>query len=191
MEHQLPQLPFNKHDLVPFISAETMEYHYEKHHRAYVDKLNELIKNSKYERMPLIEIILNSEGPVFNNAAQVWNHTFFWNCLTPNKTLDIPQNLRKVIEAKWGTLETFKNEFSEMAKNNFGSGWTWLVLNTNNQLEIINTSNAMTPKKMNMKALLTLDVWEHAYYIDYRNKRPDYIEAFWNVVNWEFVASNL
>lgn len=191
MEHQLPPLPFNKNDLIPFISAETMEFHYEKHHKDYVEKLNQLIKDTKFDRMPLIEIILNSDGPLFNNAAQVWNHTFFWNCLAPNKNLNIPENLRKKIEKKWGTLETFKNEFSEMAKSNFGSGWTWLVLNPKDELEIINTSNAMTPKRMNMKALLTLDTWEHAYYIDYRNKRPEYIEAFWNLVNWDFVASNL
>jgi Fe-Mn family superoxide dismutase len=191
MEHQLPPLPFNKDALTPFISVETMDFHYDKHHRTYVEKLNQMIKGSKYERMPLIEIILNSDGPIFNNAAQIWNHTFFWNCLSDKKDQPIPRHLDVELTEVWGHLNNFKKEFSDLAKSNFGSGWTWLVQNSKNQLEIINTSNAMTPKKMNMKALLTLDVWEHAYYIDYRNKRDDYIDSFWHVLNWEFVASNL
>ncbi len=191
MEHQLPELPYPKNALEPHISAETFDYHHGKHQRAYVTKLNELIKGSKFEYMPLEEIILSSEGAVFNNAAQIWNHTFFWNCMKPQGGGKPSGKVADLISAKWGSFEKFQEEFSDSAVANFGSGWTWLVLNKKNEIEIFNTSNAQTPKTSGMKALLTLDVWEHAYYIDYRNSRPDFIKAFWNVVNWDFVNQNI
>lgn len=191
MEHQLPELPFPKNALEPHISAETFDYHYGKHHQAYVTKLNELIKGSKFEYMPLEEIILSSQDAVFNNAAQIWNHTFFWNCLKPEGGGKPTGKVADLISSKWGSFEKFQEEFSKSAVANFGSGWTWLVLNKKNEIEIFNTSNAQTPKTSGMKALLTLDVWEHAYYIDYRNSRPDFIKAFWNVVNWDFVNQNI
>jgi len=191
MEHQLPELPFPKNALEPHISAETFDYHHGKHQQAYVNKLNELIKGSKFEYMPLEEIILSSEGPVFNNAAQIWNHTFFWNCMKPQGGGKPSGKVADLISAKWRSFEKFQEEFSESAVANFGSGWTWLVLNKKNEIEIFNTSNAQTPKTSGMKALLTIDVWEHAYYIDYRNSRPDFIKAFWNVVNWDFVNQNI
>ena len=191
MEHQLPELPFPKNALEPHISAETFDFHHGKHHRAYVTKLNELIKGSRFEYMPLEEIILSSEGPVFNNAAQIWNHTFFWNCMRPQGGGNPTGKVADLISAKWESFEKFQEEFSKSAVANFGSGWTWLVLNKKNEIEIFNTSNAQTPKTSGMKALLTLDVWEHAYYIDYRNSRTDFIKAFWNVVNWDFVNQNI
>lgn len=193
MEHQLPELPYAKNALEPHISAETLEYHHGKHHQSYVNKLNELIKGSRYEHMPLEEVILSStnETPVYNNAAQVWNHTFFWNCLSP-KGGGIPTgNVSDLINKKWGNFDKFKEEFSAKAVGNFGSGWTWLIQNKQEEIDILNTSNAQTPKTLGHKALLTVDVWEHAYYIDYRNRRPDFIKSFWNLVNWDFVNRNL
>ncbi len=190
MEHKLPDLPYPKEGLEPYISRETLEYHHGKHHRAYVNKLNELVKGTKYERMDLVEIILSSEGPVFNNAAQAWNHSFFWNCMSPDGGKEPSGKVSDLINKKWGSFEKFRDEFSSKAVGNFGSGWTWLVQN-NDGIEIMNTSNADTPKAHNFKALLTLDVWEHAYYIDYRNERPKFVQAFWNVVNWDFVNSNI
>lgn len=191
MEHQLPELPYPKEALVPHISAETLEYHYGKHHKAYVTKLNELIKGTKYERMSLEEIILSSEGPLFNNAAQTWNHTFFWSCLSPNGGGNPTGKIGDLINKKWGSFDKFKDEFSQKAIANFGSGWTWLVETKDRNLEIMNTSNADTPKTKGHFALLTLDVWEHAYYIDYRNARAEFVKAFWNVVNWDFANKNL
>lgn len=190
MEHKLPDLPYPNNSLEPHISQETLEYHHGKHHRAYINKLNELVKGTKYEKMDLVEIILSSEGPVFNNAAQAWNHTFFWNCMTPHGGKEPTGKVAELIRKRWGSFDKFREEFSEKAVENFGSGWTWLVQNKNG-VEIMNTSDADTPKAHNMKALLTLDVWEHAYYIDYRNERPKFVEAFWNLVNWEFVNSNI
>lgn len=190
MEHTLPELPYPKNALEPYISAETLEFHYGKHHKAYVTKLNELIKGTKYEFMPLEEVILTSDGPIFNNAAQIWNHTFFWQCLTPQSSGTPDGKVAKLINEKWGHFEKFKKEFSEAAVANFGSGWTWLVLNKENKIDILSTSNAETPKSSGQKALLTIDVWEHAYYIDYRNERPKFVEAFWNLVNWDFVNKN-
>lgn len=190
MEHVLPPLPYPRNALEPHMSNETLDFHYGKHHQAYVNKLNELIKGTKYENMSLEEIILSSEGPLFNNAAQVWNHTFFWNCLAPKAGGNPTGNIAKKIDEKWGSFDKFKEEFAKMAVANFGSGWTWLVQNKQNELEIVNTSNAQTPKTQGLKALMTLDVWEHAYYIDYRNARPDFIKGFWNLVNWEFVNKN-
>ncbi|MGE3611150.1 MAG: superoxide dismutase [Bacteriovoracaceae bacterium] len=191
MEHQLPPLPYPKDALAPYISKETMEYHYEKHHRGYVTKLNKLIQNTKFEYMPLEEIILSSEGKIYNNAAQVWNHSFFWKCLSPEAGGEAKGEVANLINKKWQSFDKFKQEFSEMAENLFGSGWTWLVLDKQNNLEIINTSNAQTPKSLDKKALLTIDVWEHAYYIDYRNARPEFIKGYWNIVNWDFVNALL
>ncbi len=191
MEHKLPELPYAKDALQPHMSSETFDYHYSKHHNAYVTNLNNLIKGTKYEDMSLEDIIKNSEGGVFNNAAQVWNHTFFWNCLAPNAG-GIPTGaIADKINAKWGSFDKFKEEFTKSAVGNFGSGWTWLVTNKAGELEIVNTSNAGTPMTAGHKALLTVDVWEHAYYIDYRNARPNFLNAFWNIVNWNFVNSNL
>jgi Fe-Mn family superoxide dismutase len=190
MEHTLPALPYEKDALEPHMSSETLEYHYGKHHKAYVTKLNELVKATKFEFMPLEELILSSDGPIFNNAAQVWNHTFFWNCMAPNAGGTPTGKVASLIDAKWGNFDKFKEEFNKSAVANFGSGWTWLILNKKNEIEIFNSSNAQTPKTQGFKALMTLDVWEHAYYIDYRNERPKYAENFWNLVNWEFVNKN-
>jgi Fe-Mn family superoxide dismutase len=191
MEHQLPELPFAKDALAPHISAETLEYHHGKHHKAYVTKLNDQIKGTKFETMELEEIIKNSEGGIFNNAAQTWNHTFFWNCLTPKGGGYPGGKVGEMINKRWGSFDKFKEEFSKAAVSNFGSGWTWLAKNSKGDLEIMSTSNADNPMKHELEALMTIDVWEHAYYIDYRNARPDFVQAFWNLVNWDFVNKNL
>jgi superoxide dismutase, Fe-Mn family len=191
MEHKLPELPYAKDALQPHMSAETLEYHHGKHHNAYVTKLNELIKGTKFEQMSLEEVILSSEGGIFNNAAQVWNHTFFWNCLAPKAGGAPSGKTAELINKKWGSFDKFKEEFQKSAVGNFGSGWTWLIQNKQGDVEIFNTSNAQTPMTAGHKALLTLDVWEHAYYIDYRNSRPNFINAFWNLVNWDFVNKQL
>src|SRR5690606_20859740 len=191
MEHKLPELPYAKDALQPHMSSETFEYHYGKHHNAYVTNLNNLIKGTKFEDMSLEDIIKNSEGGIFNNSAQVWNHTFFWNCLAPNAGGNPTGKIADMINAKWGSFDKFKEEFTKSAVGNFGSGWTWLVKNKAGELEIVNTSNAGTPMTDGHTALLTVDVWEHAYYIDYRNARPNFLNAFWNLVNWNFVNSNL
>ncbi|MFG1504518.1 superoxide dismutase [Halobacteriovorax sp. RZ-3] len=191
MEHKLPELPWSKDALAPHISAETIDFHYGKHHNAYVTKLNAAIPGTEFENMSLEEIIMNSKGGLFNNAAQVWNHTFYWNCLAPNAGGEASGAVAEAINAKWGSFDKFKEEFSNSAATNFGSGWTWLVKNKNGELEIVNTDDAQTPMTEGLKALLTIDVWEHAYYVDYRNARPSYIDAFWNLVNWDFVNSNL
>lgn len=190
MQHQLPELPYPKEALEPSISAETLNYHYGKHHKAYVDKLNELIKGTKFESMDLESIIKSADGPIFNNAAQHWNHSFFWNCMKPDAGGTPSGKLADMINQKWITFQKFQEEFSKQAVANFGSGWTWLI-QSGDGLEILNTSNAENPLKLGKKALFTLDVWEHAYYIDYRNARPDFVKAFWNVLNWEFVSKNL
>ncbi|ARU30835.1 superoxide dismutase [Fe] [Sulfuriferula sp. AH1] len=190
MIHELPVLPYAQDALQPHISAETLEYHYGKHHQAYVTNLNNLIKGTEFEAMSLEDIILKSAGGVFNNAAQVWNHTFYWNCLSPNGGGAPTGALADAINAKWGSFEAFKDAFSKAAVGTFGSGWAWLVKNTAGELEIVSTSNAATPMTNGQTALMTCDVWEHAYYVDYRNARPKYVEAFWNLVNWKFVAAN-
>lgn len=190
MTHELPALPYAQDALQPHISAETLEYHYGKHHQAYVTNLNNLIKGTEFEAMSLEDIILKSAGGIFNNAAQVWNHTFYWNCLSPNGGGAPTGALADAINAKWGSFEAFKDAFSKAAVGTFGSGWAWLVKNTAGQLEIVSTSNAATPMTNGQTALMTCDVWEHAYYVDYRNARPKYVEAFWNLVNWKFVAAN-
>jgi Fe-Mn family superoxide dismutase len=191
MEHTLPPLPYAKDALQPHISAETLEYHYGKHHQAYVTNLNNLIKGTEYENLSLEEIIKKSQGGVFNNSAQVWNHTFFWNCMTPNGGGAPTGKVADLINAKWGSFDKFKEELQKSAVSNFGSGWTWLVQKPDGSVDIVNTSNAGTPLTTENKALLTVDVWEHAYYIDYRNARPKFVEAWWNVVNWDFVNQNL
>ncbi len=191
MTHVLPTLPFEKNALEPHISKETLEYHYGKHHNAYVTKLNDGVKGTEFENVSLEDIIKQASGGIFNNAAQVWNHSFYWNCLSPNGGGEANGSIADKINEAWGSFENFKKEFSTSAAGNFGSGWTWLVKKSDGSLAIVNTDDAKTPMTSGEKALLTIDVWEHAYYIDYRNARPSYIEAFWNLVNWEFVNSNL
>ena len=191
MEHKLPDLPFAKGALAPHISEETLEYHYGKHHNAYVTKLNGLVPGTEFENASLEEIVKNAPaGGIFNNAAQVWNHTFYWNSLSPNGGGNPGGTLADAIEKAFGSVDDFKQKFSDSAAGNFGSGWTWLVKGSSG-LEIVNTSNAGTPISGSQVPLLTIDVWEHAYYIDYRNARPNYIAAYWNLVNWDFANANL
>ena len=190
MAHELPALPFEMNALEPVISQETLEYHHGKHHNAYVTNLNNLIPGTEFENLSLEDIIMKSSGGVFNNAAQVWNHTFYWNCLTPNGSGAPGGALAEAIDATFGSFDAFKEAFNKSAVGNFGSGWTWLVKNADGSIEIFNTSNAGTPMTDGKKALLTVDVWEHAYYIDYRNLRPKYLEEIWKLVNWDFVAAN-
>ena len=195
MEHKLPELPYAMNALEPHISAETLEYHYGKHHATYVQNLNKLIKGTEFEDATLEDatledIIKKSSGGIFNNAAQIWNHTFYWNCLSPNGGGQPTGKLADAIGAKFGSFNDFKEKFSQTAITTFGSGWGWLVKNKDGSLDIVSTSNAGTPMTSGQTALLTCDVWEHAYYIDYRNARPKYVESFWNLVNWDFVAGN-
>lgn len=189
-QHTLPDLPYPENALEPHISAETLQFHHNKHHATYVEKLNGLIKGTEFESASLEDIIKNASGGIFNNGAQVWNHTFYWNCLSPNGGGAPTAELAAAIDTAFNSFDEFKASFSESAVNNFGSGWTWLVKNTDGTLEIVNTGNAANPMTDGKLPLLTCDVWEHAYYIDYRNARPRYIEAFWNLVNWDFVAQN-
>lgn len=191
MEHKLPELPYSNDALAPHISAETIEYHYGKHHNAYVTKLNAAIGGTEYAEMSLEDIIMKAEGGLFNNAAQVWNHTFYWNSLSPNGGGAPTGAVADAINKKWGSFDKFKEEFNAKAGGNFGSGWTWLVKDGSGNLDILNTDDADTAMKHNMTAILTCDVWEHAYYIDYRNARPKYLEGFWNLVNWDFANQNL
>lgn len=191
MTFELPKLQFALDALEPHISKETLEYHYGKHHQAYVNNLNNLVEGTDNANKTLEEIILSSTGGLFNNAAQTWNHTFYWNCLTANGGGEPAGKLAKAIAAASGSFDAFKKQFSETAAKTFGSGWTWLVQNSDGTLEIMSTSNAGNPLTANKKPLLTCDVWEHAYYIDYRNARPKYIENFWNLINWNFVSNNL
>jgi Fe-Mn family superoxide dismutase len=190
MEHTLPPLPFAKNALAPNMSEETLEYHYGKHHQTYVTNLNKLIQGTEFENLSLEEIVKKASGGVFNNAAQIWNHTFFWNSLSPKGGGAPAGTLADAINAKYGSYDKFKEEFTKVATGTFGSGWTWLVKKTDGSLDIVSTSNAATPLTTDSKPLLTLDVWEHAYYIDYRNARPKFIEAFWNIVNWDFASKN-
>jgi len=190
MEHTLPPLPYAMDALQPHISKETLEFHYGKHHQAYVTNLNNLIKGTEFENLSLEEIIKKSSGGVFNNSAQVWNHTFYWNCLAPNAGGAATGPVADAINAKWGSFDKFKEEFTKSCVGNFGSGWTWLVKKADGSVDIVNTSNALTPLTTADQPLLTCDVWEHAYYVDYRNARPKYVESFWNLVNWDFVNKN-
>jgi Fe-Mn family superoxide dismutase len=189
MEHALPALPYAMDALAPHISKETLEYHYGKHHQAYVTNLNNLIKGTEFESAGLEDIVRKSSGGIFNNAAQVWNHTFYWHCLSPKGGGAPSGALAQAIAAKWGSFDGFKEAFTKSAIGNFGSGWTWLVKKADGSLDIVNTSNAATPLTTSDKPLMTCDVWEHAYYVDYRNRRPDYLGAFWSLVNWDFVAT--
>lgn len=189
MKHVLPELPYAKNALEPHISAETLEFHYGKHHATYVDKLNGMIEGTEFESASLEEIILGSSGGIFNNAAQIWNHSFYWDGLSPNGGGKPEALLADAIDSEFGSFEQFKEAFTASALGNFGSGWTWLVKNSSGSLEIVNTDDAANPMNAGHTPILTCDVWEHAYYIDYRNKRPDYINAFWNLVNWDFVAT--
>jgi len=191
MPFELPALPYARDALAPHISRETLDYHYGKHHNAYVANLNNLIAGTEHEGNSLKEIIQTSTGGLFNNAAQVWNHTFYWNCLSPEGGGEPAGALADAIDDAFGSFDAFREKFSKSAVTNFGSGWTWLVKNDDGVLEIVNTSNAANPMTDGLKPLLTCDVWEHAYYIDYRNARPAYLEAFWKLVNWEFVSGNL
>ncbi|MCK4904326.1 MAG: superoxide dismutase [Fe] [Candidatus Marinimicrobia bacterium] len=191
MTHKLPELQYAMDALQPHISKETLEFHYGKHHNAYVTNLNNLIPETEFKDMPLVDIIKNAPaGGIFNNAAQVWNHSFYWNCLSPNGGGEPSGKLLETINKSFGSFDGFKEKFTKSAVTNFGSGWTWLV-NGENGLEIINTSNAGTALTSGKTVLLTCDVWEHAYYVDYRNARPQYVDAFWNLVNWDFVEGNL
>lgn len=190
MTIELPKLPYEMDALQPMISKETLEYHYGKHHQAYVTNLNNLIKDSEFADQSLESIIMKSSGGIFNNAAQVWNHTFYWNCLTPKSKGEPTGKLADAIVKAFGSFDEFKKKFTQIAVTTFGSGWGWLVKNAHGDLELLSTSNADLPMKHNKKALLTCDVWEHAYYIDYRNARPNYVENFWKLVNWEFVTEN-
>jgi Fe-Mn family superoxide dismutase len=191
MDHQLPELPYAKDALAPHISAETIEYHYGKHHKTYVDNINRLVTGTEFEKMSLEEIIQKSSGGIFNNAAQVWNHTFYWNCLSPNGGGVPNGEIANAITKQFGSFTEFKEKFTNAAVTLFGSGWAWLVKGNDGSLSIETTSNAGNPLKDGKKPLLTCDVWEHAYYIDHRNARAKYIEEFWNLLNWEFVAQNL
>ena len=190
MSFELPALPYAKDALAPHISAETLEYHYGKHHQTYVTNLNNLIKGTDFEGKTLEEIVRSAEGGVFNNAAQVWNHTFYWHCLAPNAGGEPVGELATAINAAFGSFAEFKAKFTDAAIKNFGSGWTWLVKEADGKLAIVSTSNAGTPLTTSAKPLMTVDVWEHAYYIDYRNARPNYLEHFWALVNWDFVTKN-
>lgn len=191
MAFTLPALPYEMDALEPHISKETLEYHYGKHHQTYVNNLNKLITGTEFEEKDLEDIIKATSGGLFNNAAQVWNHTFYWNCLSPNGGGEPHGKLAELIKKTFGSFDAFKEQLSQAAITTFGSGWAWLVQTRDGDLKITSTSNAQTPMTEGHKALLTCDVWEHAYYIDYRNARPDYVKSFWSLVNWEFVEGNL
>ncbi|MBX2857280.1 MAG: superoxide dismutase [Fe] [Cellvibrionaceae bacterium] len=191
MAFELPPLPYAKNALAPHISEETLEFHYGKHHKTYVDKLNGLVSGTEFEGKSLEDVVKSSSGGMFNNAAQIWNHTFYWHCLSPNGGGEPSGAIAKAINAAFGSFSEFKEQFTTSAVNNFGSSWTWLVKNADGSVGIVNTSNAATPLTEDaITPVLTVDLWEHAYYIDYRNARPKYMEAFWALVNWEFVNKN-
>ena len=191
MEHTLPALPYPIDALAPHVSKETLEYHHGKHHKAYVDNLNNLQKGTEFESMTLEAIVKKAQGAIYNNAAQIWNHTFFWNCMTPNGGGAPTGALADAINKKWGSFDEFKKAFQASAVGNFGSGWTWLVKKADGSVDIVNTGAAGTPLTTADKALLTVDVWEHAYYIDYRNLRQKFVETFLaKLVNWSFVEKN-
>ena len=187
----LPPLPYEMNALEPHISSETLEFHYGKHHQTYINNLNGLVEGTDNASKSLEEIIMSSDGGLFNNAAQVWNHTFYWNCMGPNGGGNPTGSAADAINQAFGSFDNFKDQFSKSAATNFGSGWTWLVKNSSGDVEIQNTSNAGCPMTSGNKAVLTIDVWEHAYYVDKRNARPAYIESWWNLVNWDYVNSQL
>jgi Fe-Mn family superoxide dismutase len=192
MAFELPALPYAINALEPHISQETLEYHHGKHHNTYVVNLNNLVPGTEFEGKSLEEIIKTSTGGIFNNAAQIWNHTFYWHCLSPNGGNEPTGALADAINKAFGSFAEFKDAFTKSAIGNFGSSWTWLVKKADGTLAIVNTSNAGCPlTEAGTTPLLTVDLWEHAYYIDFRNLRPKYMETFWTLVNWEFVAKNL
>ncbi len=191
MAFELPKLPYALDALEPHISKQTLEFHYGKHHQAYVNNLNNLVPGTEFENSSLEEIVMKASGGIFNNGAQVWNHTFYWNCLTPNGGGKPDGKLAEAIDAAFGSFDEFKQKFSTAAATLFGSGWAWLVKNADGSLAIVQESNAGNPLRNGLTPLLTCDVWEHAYYIDQQNKRPDYIASFWNLVNWDAVSSRL
>jgi Fe-Mn family superoxide dismutase len=191
MAIELPALPYARDALAPHISAETIDFHYGKHHQTYVTNLNNQIAGTDFEGKDLESIIRSSTGGMFNNAAQVWNHTFYWNCLAPNAGGQPTGKLLDAINSAFGSFDAFKEKFTQTALTTFGSGWAWLVQRPDGSLALVSTSNAATPLTGEDRALLTCDVWEHAYYVDYRNARAKYVEAFWNLVNWDFVAKQM
>ena len=188
MVHELPKLPFEMNALEPYISSETLDFHYGKHHATYVNNLNKLVVGTAFENASLEEIIKKADGGIFNNGAQVWNHTFYWNCLSPNVGQEPTGALLNAIKSDFGSLEAFKEKFSNAAATLFGSGWAWLVKGKNGKLEIVQESNAGNPLRGGIEPIMTCDVWEHAYYIDKRNRRPAYIEDFWKLLDWEKVG---
>lgn len=187
MTHKLPALPYSMNALEPVISEKTISFHYGKHHQTYVNKLNELVAGTDFENASLEEIILKGEGGIFNNGAQVWNHTFYWNCLSPKGGGEPSGELLAAINKKFGSFENFKEEFANAAATQFGSGWAWLVETPGGEVDIVKTPNAENPMRQGHKPLLTCDVWEHAYYLDYQNRRPDYVKEFWSLVDWKKV----
>lgn len=191
MEHQLPALPYAKNALAPHISEETIEFHYGKHHQTYVTNLNNLIKGTEFENSSLEEIVKKSSAGIYNNSAQIWNHTFFWSCMKPNGGAAPTGALAEAINAKWGSFDEFKKAFQASAVGNFGSGWTWLVKKADGSVDIVNMGAAGTPLTTGDTPLLTIDVWEHAYYIDYRNARAKFVEVFLaSLANWDFASAN-
>ncbi|HKI89502.1 MAG TPA: superoxide dismutase [Draconibacterium sp.] len=188
MAFELPQLPYAKNALEPYISEKTLEFHYRKHHQAYVNNINNLVKGTEFENVSLEDIIMKTDGGVFNNGAQVWNHTFYFLQFNPDGCKEPKDELKATIEAKFGSVEGFTETFSKAAATLFGSGWAWLVKDENGELEIVQTSNAGNPLRIGKKPLMTCDVWEHAYYLDKQNARPKYIEDFWKILDWKVVA---
>jgi superoxide dismutase, Fe-Mn family len=191
MAFQLPELPYAMNALEPFISQKTIEFHFGKHHQAYVTNLNNLVPGTEFENATLEDIVKKSTGGIFNNGAQVWNHTFYWNCLAPKTGGEPTGTVKDAIEVSFGSFADFKDKFTKAAATLFGSGWAWLVLTPHGKLEIVQESNAGNPIKNGLKPILTCDVWEHAYYLDKQNRRPDYIADFWNLVNWDAVKAKL
>jgi superoxide dismutase, Fe-Mn family len=191
MAFQLPELPYALNALEPFISQKTIEFHYGKHHQAYVTNLNNLVPGTEFENATLEDIVKKSTGGIFNNGAQVWNHTFYWNCLAPKAGGEPTGTVKDAIEVSFGSFADFKDKFTKAAATLFGSGWAWLVLTPQGKLEIVQESNAGNPIKNGLTPILTCDVWEHAYYLDKQNRRPDYIADFWNLVNWDAVKAKL
>ncbi len=191
MAFELPALPYAMDALEPFISKRTIEFHYGKHHQAYVNNLNNLVPGTEFENAKLEDIIKKASGGIFNNGAQIWNHTFYWNCLKPKGGGTPEGKLLEAINKSFGSFDDFKQKFSTASATLFGSGWAWLVKKQDGTLDIVQESNAGNPLRNGLTPLLTCDVWEHAYYLDQQNKRPDYISAFWNIVDWDAVSGRL
>lgn len=191
MTYELPPLPYALDALAPHMSKETLEYHHGKHHKTYVDNLNKLVPGSAHDGQDLETLVKTASGPIFNNAAQVWNHTFFWSCLSPQGGGEPKGELARALARDFGSVAEFKDKFADISIKQFGSGWGWLVQNREGRLQLVSTSNAGCPLTEGLTPLLTCDVWEHAYYIDHRNRRPDYLAAFWKIVNWDFAQKNL